>query len=488
MVALPPAPVYEAVPKTGGVFGQSQSPESTDLAFSQLIIDDRLQVLIVGAGFAGLSTAIACARQGFAVTVLERSTGLSPHGDNIMIGANAGKILNRWGIGDEMWERSCKAGWWLFKDSAGNDVGSEDLRPYPAMYGAPLLAGHRAHFLGSLGVECRMLGVKIRLETEVTKYHDSRHSPSVVVGSGEVIFADVILVCDGVNSQARSLLTGRPKPQTPSDYSIHRAAMKADTIRADKKCAHLLDGSIRTWVGDDCHVVLSSMDHGRQIAFSFTHREVNGQASLNWRDRKPITEVLRRLNGWDPILVRALEKFQTSLNWTIPNDKPGEDWISTGGRIAFAGDSIHPMMPTTFQGGSSAIEDGATIAICLALAAPRSEGSKTDVRLALRVYETLRRPRVDKTFDMGLKQRKIWHSFEATRDILSLTPLTTGFYDHDAENYTLAMYESVAKDFDINFVPTPRKTWEKVWEITGVSPRTSPEWMVTYSSSIKPVK
>lgn len=35
----------------------------------------------------------------------------------------------RWGIGDEMWERSCKAGWWLFKDSAGNDVGSEDLRP-----------------------------------------------------------------------------------------------------------------------------------------------------------------------------------------------------------------------------------------------------------------------------------------------------------------------------------------------------------------------
>lgn len=38
-----------------------------------------------------------------------------------------------------------------------------------------------------------MLGVKIRLETEVTKYHDSRHSPSVVVGSGEVIFADVRL-------------------------------------------------------------------------------------------------------------------------------------------------------------------------------------------------------------------------------------------------------------------------------------------------------
>lgn len=60
-------------------------------------------------------------------------------------------------------------------------------------------------------------------------------STSSILISGTM--EQVILVCDGVNSQARSLLTGRPKPQTPSDYSIHRAAMKADTIRADKKCA-----------------------------------------------------------------------------------------------------------------------------------------------------------------------------------------------------------------------------------------------------------
>lgn len=61
------------------------------------------------------------------MTVLERGTGLSPHGDAISFGSNAAKLLYRWGIGGEMWAQSAKGGWWLVKDKDGRVLVEENL-------------------------------------------------------------------------------------------------------------------------------------------------------------------------------------------------------------------------------------------------------------------------------------------------------------------------------------------------------------------------
>lgn len=61
----------------------------------------------------------------------------------------------------------------------------------PNKFGAPLLQGSRPHFLGSLGVEARLLGVSIRLDTEVVGYWDSADEQAVITRSGEVIRGDV---------------------------------------------------------------------------------------------------------------------------------------------------------------------------------------------------------------------------------------------------------------------------------------------------------
>lgn len=62
------------------------------------------------------------------MTVLERGAGLSPHGDAISFGSNAGKLFARWGVGDEMWAKSAKGGWWMIKDKDGKVLAEEDLR------------------------------------------------------------------------------------------------------------------------------------------------------------------------------------------------------------------------------------------------------------------------------------------------------------------------------------------------------------------------
>ncbi|KAL8286535.1 hypothetical protein RQP46_004552 [Phenoliferia psychrophenolica] len=284
----------------------------TDLAFSSYAVGrDQLRVLIVGAGFAGLSAAIACARQGMAVTVPRSMAGRA----------------------------------W---------------------------------------------------------YYDTPSYPALVTRDEEVLEADVILIADGVNSASRELLAPRSDEnlheRSKSDYSIFRAATKSDAFKSDKLTA----------------------------------------------------QVLAHLGGWDPVLVRAISLFPGSLNWSLPNETPAPDWVSGGGAICFLGDSIHPMTTTTYQGGSSAIEDGATIAIALGMAGNRPK----DVRLALRTFQDLRMSRVEDITAVGVEQRRAWHSYHHERDPALLPLLTLQFYHFDAELFALQNFERLARKHDKHFEVT----------------------------------
>lgn len=187
---------------------------SSAAPFGEWEDDRRLKVMVVGSGFAGLAAvsfavhsltarsldgadtlaalqAIACARQGYSVTVVERGSGKSPHGDLLTLGSNCVRLLARWGLFTDLWQKSARGGWWLLKDYKGNDLEGKDLRDFPATYGAPLMQGHRAQYLGVLGIEARMLGVEFRTGTEVVEFNDSAKSPSIVTAKGETLFADV---------------------------------------------------------------------------------------------------------------------------------------------------------------------------------------------------------------------------------------------------------------------------------------------------------
>ncbi|BGP28100.1 hypothetical protein JCM10295v2_007087 [Rhodotorula toruloides] len=290
---------------------------------------------------------------------------MSHHGDSILLGSNASKLLMRWGVGIEMYEQTASKGEsWLFKDKDGERIWEENLGE---LYGAPILQGRRAAFLGSLGVEARLLGAQIRLNSEVVKYWDAEDEPAVVLRGGEVVRGE-----------------------------------------------------------------------------TYTHRDAGHSASLDWRDRKPIDEVQASLRNWDPVLQRVIGYFPSSLHWEILDQPPEEEWI------CFIGDSVHGMMPTSFQGGSQAVEDGATVAMCLAL----SGGGAHDVELALERFQRMRRARVKEAQALGRKQQDVWHRFTTTLPRpppASLRPLSFDLYDHDAEAFAISHFARYARQVDPTF-------------------------------------
>lgn len=126
--------------------------------------------------------------------------------------------------------------------------------------------------------------------------------------------------------------------------------------------------------------------------FDFSHA-----ASLNWRDRRPIKEVLDLLDGWDPSLVKAIALYRSTLNWRKSDELQANQWFTVGGKIVLIGDAVHPLPPSSFQGGSQSIEDGASLAVCLALSGGTNEG----VPRALEAFQAIRQPRVQKCLEIG---------------------------------------------------------------------------------------
>lgn len=59
-------------------------------------MDSRTNVIVIGAGVGGLTTALECKRQGLSVVIYEAFAEFKPLGDAISFRGNAGKILRRW--------------------------------------------------------------------------------------------------------------------------------------------------------------------------------------------------------------------------------------------------------------------------------------------------------------------------------------------------------------------------------------------------------
>ncbi|GAA5853533.1 hypothetical protein JCM3766R1_004390 [Sporobolomyces carnicolor] len=420
---------------------------------------ESLRVVIIGGGIAGLATAIACARQGLSVIVLERSTIRSNFGDSIVIGSNASLLLNRWGIVDEMNESLTKDKYWVVHDDQGRELHREDLKLIAEKYGSPVLQGKRSQFTRVMDQEARRLGVDFRYDAEVTGYSDSQIKPGVILKGGEMVRGDVIVVCDGVRSTARRLMADKDSvslPRKPSGYAIHRSIIATKKIKDDPVCSRLADGNIHFFLGDDCHAEVWPLDNGKQVAFTFTHLDSDGRSTLDWRCMTSIWTCLELMKNWDPSLVAAVEKSPATHHWTILADTVAPSWVSKGRKIVFAGDAVHPLSPASFQAGTQAIEDGATIALCLML----SGATPDRVPLALRVYEQLRRDRAEKAGELGRKQQEILHSFvpiARSKDpsqpridpSSTLRPLNFEMYDFDAEAFAETHFDALAREIEL---------------------------------------
>jgi 2-polyprenyl-6-methoxyphenol hydroxylase-like FAD-dependent oxidoreductase len=157
------------------------------------------------------------------------------------------------------------------------------------------------------------------------------------------------------------------------------------------------------------------------------------------------------LEGWDPIVQKILDKTPSPLiDWKLVYRDPLPTWISARRRIALIGDSAHPFLPTSIQGASQAMEDGATIAVCLSKAQAAAAGKNSNgVQEAIATFEAIRYERVRSAQKTGEQTRDIWHKadFSAAKKDPQMLRLRREAWllNFDAETYAEEHYEETAR-------------------------------------------
>ena len=194
--------------------------------------NERKQVLIAGGGIGGLAAALACARQGVAVQLLERAAQLSELGAGIQIGPNVTRILQTWGLQDALARVAAFPQRLQARDAqTGQVLGTLPLgERAQARYGAPYATIHRADLHALLWDAAQTAGVQTALGQTIAGWSESTEGVVAQSASGQSWQADALVGADGVWSTVRRQLLG----DAPARFTGH-LAFRALVPQADRK-------------------------------------------------------------------------------------------------------------------------------------------------------------------------------------------------------------------------------------------------------------
>ncbi|KAK3388326.1 hypothetical protein B0T20DRAFT_365128 [Sordaria brevicollis] len=418
-----------------------------------------LHILIVGAGFAGLSAAIECHRKGHRVTLFEKVSSIEDitrYGDIISFDPNGSRVFEKWifssdpspseggsgayeGKGISVAERMealARQTTWLdlfhYQGEFVTRQGFEREKKWGRR-----INGHRGelHRLiwefveskkGKGGIEVRW-GVRVldyfEGEGDATDQKGGGGYAGVVIktedGKEEKVTGDVVLAAEGVRSRGRKLVLGLESDEQPksSGYAVYRAWFPSeDVVAKNPVTKHLVENGDQHqgFIGPDIHFLASSIKNGSEINWVFTHID-DGNIEESWQFPGKPEEALTYLEGWCPV-VRELVKATPPgrlIDYKLVYREPLPTFVSPKGRIALIGDAAHPFLPTSIQGASQSIEDGSVVAACLQLAHHSNKygqlAKEQMVPTALKAFEKLRYERVHKAQANGPKMRERWH-------------------------------------------------------------------------------
>jgi salicylate hydroxylase len=340
----------------------------------------RGEFLVIGGGIGGLTAALALARCGRRVTVLEREAEFGEIGAGIQIGPNASRVLDRLDVLDDVARDAFFPRRLVLRDALTSApiTTLETGEAFRARFGYRYFVTHRADLHRAVLEACRATGlVELQPGMAVTEV-EPRHRGAVVrcAGGGEYE-TGALVAADGLHSLVRSvLLPGGP----PVDhgYVAYRGTVPVGELTARAGLPE--PDSMVIWAGPGLHLVQYPVRRGElcnQVAtfdtLSHPARTDDPGEQLDHVFERACAEVRR-----------GVELVDRTRRWTMVDRPPVTGWSQ--GHITLLGDAAHPMLQYLAQGGCQAIEDAAALADSVT-------EHPGDTEAAFKAYEAIRAPR-----------------------------------------------------------------------------------------------
>ncbi|CAK3842277.1 FAD NAD(P)-binding domain-containing [Lecanosticta acicola] len=371
-----------------------------------------LDIKIVGAGMAGLSTAISCALAGHYVVVLEGAKELAEIGAGFQITPNASKIFKQYGVLGQLESKAAEPTLLQVRQWSDGKILSKTENWNVEMqtkYNAPFWDLHRVDVQRTLADRARELGVEIKLGARV---EDIDFDQAIVkLASGETLQADLLVGADGLWSKCRQQLLAQKGLQEnaplPTGDLAYRIVLDVNEVADPLVRDWISKPTCQFWVGPNAHVVAYSI---RNSTISNMVLLVPDNLPADVARQSGSLEEMRAIfTNWDPTLNRFLDHVKTVDKWKLMHRPELDSWISDKSNFVFVGDSCHPMLPYLAQGANSAVEDGAVLGYIRA-----AVNSKEQLPDALKLYEHLRKKRGETIVKETFAQRHDFHMVDGS--------------------------------------------------------------------------
>lgn len=358
-----------------------------------------MHVLIVGAGIAGLTAAIALRHKGIDATIIEQASQLSEIGAGIQIAANGSVVLRELGLEQAVAAKSVIPGSFDMRDIRDGKLlwvaplGEEGTR----RWGAPLYNVHRADLIEILADA--LPSESVRLGVHCTGFSQDENGVTVHVEDGDDLHGHVLIGADGIHSVIRKQLFGEDDVQF-SNILMWRALIPAEKLEHVDlpERGNYWFGPGRTlityWIRpQNLYSILASVPSGE------VHRE-------SWTESGDIEELRASFSDLEPRAQAMMDQIDTAFLTGMFYRDPIDRW--TDRRVTLMGDAAHPMVPFLAQGACQGMEDAWVLATML-------EHYIDDPMAGLQEYEQRRRPRTTRVQSGARAMVKLVHESEPER-------------------------------------------------------------------------
>ena len=316
-------------------------------------VNSGLPVLVAGGGIGGLSAALALARQGLNVKVLEQSPEVGEIGAGIQLGPNAFAAFDALGVGPKARSRAVYTDEMVMHDALDETlVGRIPVgEAFRQRFGNPYAVIHRADVHLSLLEGARESGrIEFLTSTQVARFEQDEGSVTVFDATGGRHHGIALIGADGVKSAVREQTVG--DPARVSGHVVYRAVVDRQDFPAE-----LQWNAASIWVGPNCHLVHYPLRGGEQYNVVVTfHSRKPEEWGVTEGSRE---EVQSYFDGICPRARRLIDLPRSWKRWATADRDPVAQW--SFGRVTLLGDAAHPMLQYLAQGACMALEDAVTL-------------------------------------------------------------------------------------------------------------------------------
>lgn len=303
------------------------------------------EITLLGAGIGGLTAALALARRGAQVRVLEQAAELAEVGAGIQISQNGMVVLRTLDV---------------FGDIPGGAVRSDgvELRDYkagravtrlPPPKAGPTWYFHRADLLASLEAAARGAGVRIELGQQVVGLEQVGETVTVKLVDGSRIESPLVIGADGVRGVSRGFVCGDQQARF-SGQAAWRAIVPATGGEPARAVLTMAPGR---------HVVTYPLRDGAWMNIVAVEDRRDWRQE-SWRAEGDVADFHARFCNFGGDVGELLRRVEQVHLWGLHLHPVAKSW--NRGQVALLGDAAHPTLPFMAQGACLAIEDAWVLA------------------------------------------------------------------------------------------------------------------------------